>query len=490
MDIVFINPGDKKEIYQDLKDLSAYEPPFLIASFAAFLRNRGYKVAIIDSNVENLSPKETAEKVKELNPKLVAVIVYGNQPSASTQTMGIAGKICTELKKENLLVTIGGLHPSALPKQTLIEEDVDFVIEGEEQIPLMELLEYLDEKRELKDVRGIWYYENNETKSNQKPPLISNLDEYLPIAAWDLLPMEKYKAHNWHCFDNLNDRSYGAIYTSLGCPYKCTFCCINAPFGKPGIRYRSPELVVKELEILAKEYNVKNIKIIDEMFILDERHYMKIVDLLIEKNLNLNIWAYARVDTIKKENLKKMKKAGFSWICLGIESASEFVRDGANKKIRFKDIEKVVNDIRNEEIRVIANYIFGLWDDNFKTMEQTLNFAKKLNTEFANFYSVMAYPGSELYNFAIKNNFKLPKKWAHYSQHSPYQIPLSTKYLSCIEILKFRDYAWKCYFKNPKFHKMIKETFGNKVLEHIYYMTSKMLFRDYEYIQKAINEID
>ena len=478
--IVFINPGNKKETYQSLKDLSAYEPPFLIVSFASFLRNKGYDVEIIDSNVENLSSQETALKTKNLNPDLVAVIVYGNQPSASTQTMTIAGEICSALKKENLLVAIGGLHPSALPKQTLIEENVDFVIEGEEQIPLLELLEYIDNKRELTDVSGIWYYENDEIKSNPKPPLISNLDEYLPIAAWDLLPMKKYKAHNWHCFDNLDDRSYAAIYTSLGCPYKCTFCCINAPFGKPGIRYRTPELVVEELEILSKKYNIKNIKFIDEMFVLDERHYMKIVDLLIEKNLNLNIWAYARVDTIKEDTLKKMKKAGFNWLCLGIESASEFVRDGAKKKIRFNDIEKVVRDIQKEGIRVLANYMFGLWDDNFETMQETLYFAKQLNTEFANFYSVMAYPGSKLYEEAIHKDFQLPKKWGDFSQHSPNQIPLPTKYLSSMEVLKYRDYAWKCYFENPKYHKMIEDKFGKEVLEHVYYMTSKKLKRNYE----------
>jgi anaerobic magnesium-protoporphyrin IX monomethyl ester cyclase len=479
LDILFINPGDKKNVYQDLKDLSAYEPPFLTASFAAYLRNEGYKVDIIDANVLNLSPKESAKKAKNLNPKLVAVIVYGNQPSASTQNMTIAGKICKELKKENLTVAIGGLHPSALPKRTLIEEDVDFVIEGEEQIPLKELLEYLDGKRELHKVKGIWYYENGKIKNNPKPPLLNDLDKYLPIAAWDLLPMKKYKAHNWHCFENLNDRSYAAIYTSLGCPFKCTFCCINAPFGKPGIRYRSPELVVEELELLAKKYNIKNIKIIDEMFVLDERHYMKIVELLIQKNLNLNIWAYARVDTIKKEHLPKMKKAGFNWLCLGIESASEFVRDGAKKKIRFKDIEKIVKDIQNIGINVLANYIFGLPDDNYETMEETLCFAKRLNTEFANFYSAMAYPGSQLYEEAVKKGYKLPEKWVDYSQHSPNQIPLPTKHLSPMEVLKFRDYAWNCYFNNPKYLNLIKNKFGEKVLEHIKYMTSKKLKRNY-----------
>ena len=118
-----------------------------------------------------------------MNPKLVAVIVYGNQPSASTQTMTIAGEICKELQNENLTVVMGGLHPSALPKQTLIEESVNFVIEGEEQIPLLELIEYIYNKRKLDDVKGIWYYKDNNIINNPKPPLINNLDKYLPIVA-------------------------------------------------------------------------------------------------------------------------------------------------------------------------------------------------------------------------------------------------------------------------------------------------------------------
>jgi len=484
IDILFINPGDKKRIFGKLKKFSAYEPPFLIASFASFLRKRGYSVKIIDSNVLNLSPEETAKKAKKLNPLLVAVIVYGNQPSASTQNMTIAGRICKELKKCDLIVAIGGLHPSALPERTLIEEDVDFVIEGEEQIPLLQLLEYIKGERELENVQGIWYFKNGIIKNNKKPELIQDLDEYLPIGAWDLLPMKKYRAHNWHCFDNLNDRSYGAIYTSLGCPFQCIFCCINAPFGKPGIRYRSPELVVEELELLNKKYDIYNIKFIDEMFVFNENHYMKIVELLIKRKLNLNIWAYARVDTIKKENLKYMKKAGINWLCLGIESASEFVRDGAKKKFKYNDIEKIVKSIQDAGIRVLANFMFGLEDDNYETMEETLNFAKKLNTEFVNFYSVMAYPGSKLYKIAIERGYKLPDNWEDYSQYSPNQIPLPTKYLKPVEVLKFRDYAWNCYFNNPKYQTMIKNKFGEEVLNHIKLMTSIKLKRNYEFIEK------
>ena len=179
-------------------------------------------MAVIDANAENFSPDETAKKVKKINPLLSAVIVYGSQPSASTQNMTIAGKICKALK-ENALgkIAIGGLHPSALPKQTLIEEKVDFVIEGEGPATLTALIRELKSgENAYSDIPGLWYYdEDGNIRNNRKVSLIENLDEELPIAAWDLLPMEKYRAHNWHCFDDIENRMpYAAIYTSLGCP--------------------------------------------------------------------------------------------------------------------------------------------------------------------------------------------------------------------------------------------------------------------------------
>lgn len=145
IDIVIINPGDRKQIYQNLgDDYSAIEPPFWIAVIAAYLRNNDFNIAIIDSNAENISPLETAERANELNPLLSIVIVYGSQPSASTQNMTIAGNICKALKeKTSSKVAIGGLHPSALPRQTLLDENVDFVIEGEGPYTLINLIHKL-----------------------------------------------------------------------------------------------------------------------------------------------------------------------------------------------------------------------------------------------------------------------------------------------------------------------------------------------------------
>ena len=481
LDIVLINPGDRKQVYQNLgAELAAIEPPFWVAVIAAFLRNNGINVQIIDANAENISPNETAIKVNELNPLLAAVIVYGSNPSASTPNMTIAGKICRALKENtSLKVTIGGLHPSALPKRTLEEENVDFVIEGEGPYTLKSLIDVLrGAGTNYEAVLGLWYYDNGHIRNNPRATLIKNLDEGLPVAAWDLLPMQKYRAHNWHCFDDIEMRSpYGAIYTSLGCPYSCTFCCINAPFGKPGIRYRSPQLVISEIAELVEKYGVKNLKIVDELFVLNENHYMTIVDLIIQRGYDLNMWAYARVDSIKFENLDTMKKAGINWLGLGIESASEVVRDGVNKKMRKRDVKNIVQRIQDAGIRVGANYIFGLPDDTMDTMQETLDFALELNTELANMYCAMAYPGSKLYNIAVKEGWELPKEWHGFSQHSYETLPLPTKYLNAKEVLRFRDDAFHKYFESPNYLNMIEKKFGQKVRGHIQEMTRTRLKR-------------
>ncbi len=481
IDIVLVNPGNKRQIFQDLgKDLAAIEPPFWIAVIAAYLRNNGFEVRIVDANAEGISFQETAEKVNQLSPLLACLIVYGSQPSASTQNMANSVSICKELKRNpQMKVAIGGLHPSALPGLTLEESKADFVVEGEGPFTIKSLLHQLKLKSDdFSSVPGLWYYKGNIKNNNPRANLIEDLDEMLPVAAWDLLPMHKYRAHNWHCFNpNYSRAPYAAVYTSLGCPYHCIFCCINAPFGKPGIRYRSPALVVQEIELLAHQYGIKNIKIVDELFILEEKHYMAIVDLLIKKGIELNIWAYSRVDTIKLKNLQKMKKSGINWLALGIESADQDVRDGAFKKIAVKDIKSIIRAVQNAGINVIGNFIFGLPEDNAETMQKTLDLALDLNCEFANFYCAMAYPGSQLYDLALKKGWEMPKQWNGFSQHSYETLPLPTKYLSAREVLGFRDEAFRKYFENHLYLNMIENKFGKNVRENIQEMAKTKLKR-------------
>jgi len=480
VDIVFINPGDRKQIYQNLgQDIAAVEPPFWIAALAAYLRNNGATVAVIDANAENISPEETAVKVKALKPLVAAVIVYGSQPSASTQNMTIAGKICEAIKAVGIKVAIGGLHPTALPRLTMEQSVADFLIEGEGPYTLKALLQALKGSGGFVSVPGLWYRNGGDIKNNERAPLMADLDACLPVGAWDLLPMEKYRAHNWHCFGHINERMpYGVIYTSLGCPFNCVFCCINALFGKPGIRYRSPKLVVDEIELLVKKYGVKNIKVADELFVLDEKHYMTIAEMIIARGLKVNIWAYARVDTVKQQNLKRMKEAGINWLALGIESANSKVRDGASKQMRVTDIKKVVQEIQAAGIYVIGNYIFGLPDDDVETMQETLDMALDLNCEFGNFYYAMAYPGSKLYNIAIQEKWTLPDTWHGFSQHSYNARPLPTKHIGAREVLGFRDEAFHKYYSHGPYLDSIEKKFGSEVRKHIETMAKTRLKRE------------
>lgn len=440
LDVLLINPGNLTQVYQSLgKDLSAIEPPIWAGLIAAFTRQKGFSVAILDAQAENLSPQMVAERVAELNPLLTTVVVYGQQPSASTQNMPAVSAICNAVKDkrpESKLLLLGG-HVAALPERTLREERADFVCGGEGPYTILDLLNALKSgvPVDYQTIRDVWYLQDGEIKSGPPAELIKDLDHEMPGIAWDLLPMDKYRAHNWHCFEDLKRSPYAAIYTTLGCPYHCTFCCIQAPFRTgektagfreniSSYRYWSPESVIAQIDILVSQYGVRNIKFADELFVLNRKHVIGICDLIIERGYDLNIWAYARVDSLREDMLEKLKKAGVNWLALGIEAGNESVRKDANKNFDEAYLHKILEKVRNAGIYVIGNYIFGFPEDNLESMQQTLDLAIDLNCEFANMYCVMAYPGSKLYETALKENWELPEHWSGYSQHSVDTRPL------------------------------------------------------------------
>jgi radical SAM superfamily enzyme YgiQ (UPF0313 family) len=177
--------------------------------------------------------------------------------------------------------------------------------------------------------------------------------------------------------------------------------------------------------------------------------------------------------------VEKLKRAGFNWIALGIESASEKVRDGVQKGFEENEVFETVEKIQAAGINVIGNYIFGLPEDDMASMQATLDLALELNCEFANFYSTMAYPGSPLYQMALEKGWRLPEHWSGYSQHSVDTLPLPTKHVSAGEVLRFRDNAFQAYFKSSRYLEMVQNKFGNATVEHIREMTSHQLVRKY-----------
>jgi len=484
IDVLLVNPGNRSAVYQELGDaISAIEPPSLAGLFATYLRRNDVSVAIIDAPANNLSPRGVADAIHaEYDPTLVVMVVYGFQPSASTQNMTAASETCTAIKEYNprtpILMT--GTHPAALPKRTMEEEAVDFVCdrEGPETI-LLTVRALKAGSSTFSGVPSLWYRVDGRIVSNAPGELMDNLDVEMPGVAWDLLPMDKYRAHNWHCFEHIHDRQpYVSMHTTMGCPYKCSFCCINAPFGKPSYRMWSPDAVIGEIDVLVNKYGVKNIKFVDEMFVLNRNHVLGICDRIIERGYDLNIWAYARVDTVKDEFLDKLNRAGFRWLALGIESGSKHVRDGVEKgRFGTSEIIKTVRKVQEAGINVIGNYIFGLPDDTYQSMQETLDLALEANCEFANFYCAMAYPGSKLYSMAVENGWELPDSWIGYSQHAYETFPLRTEALANAEVLKFRDDAFMKYFTNAGYLKLVRDKFGEDVLTHIKDMTRIKLKR-------------
>ncbi|MFA5147249.1 MAG: radical SAM protein [Candidatus Omnitrophota bacterium] len=494
-DLILINPSAAGHMPRRLgSSFSAIEPPVEAALLASFVRERGFSVKIIDADAEGLSAARVAVMVNGSDPLLVGVGAIGPNPSASsTPKMEAARAVLNTLRdgRSPARTFLYGIHPSALPERTLGEESVDFVVRGEPFYTVARLLEILKSGGDVAGhkVSGLWHKAGGAVVPGGWGKLVRDPDE-LPFAAWDLLPMAGYRAHNWHCFGRLAERTpYAVIYTSFGCPFNCTYCNIHAMYnGKPGIRFRSPLKVADELDILVTRYKVKNVKIADELFAIKEGRVIELCDIIIGRGYDLNMWAYARIDTVTGRMLEKMKRAGINWVAYGIESADEGVRSGVAKgKFVRRDIEEAVRITHDAGINIIGNFIFGLPDDDPATMRRTLDMAKGLDLEYVNFYATMAYPGSKLYEEALKDGSCLPGSWSGYAQMDPGALPLSTRHIPGTEVLRFRDEAFAEYFSDPRYLGMVEKKFGPETLAHVKEMSAVRVPR-HLYPAEASNE--
>lgn len=494
VDVLFVHPNGAPFVYQGLSTkYSAIEPPIWAALLANHVRAKGYSTDIIDCEAQRYNVDASAKAILDYDTKLVAVVVYGQQPSASTQNMHGASLLCKKLKEEKIeaKVLLLGLHPSAISRQTINREPVDFVCQGEGMYTITGLLGGdMNKTSELKKVPGLWYRDNGQVRFTEPAPIVDqkDLEIEMPGMAWDLLPMDKYRTSNWHAMSNGGDRSpFASLYTSLGCPFQCSFCCINAPFGNNNVenwdygrnkfRFWDPHYIIREFEEIHQR-GIRNVKIADEMFVLNKSHFLTLCRLIKERNYDFNIWAYARIDTVREEYLKPLKEAGVEWLALGIESGNAVVRQDVVKgKFTSVNICDLVKKIKDAGINIIGNYIFGLPEDNHDTMQETLDLAIDLNCEFSNFYSTMAYPGSRLYLDALFNKWELPDSYVGFSQHSYETTPLRTNFLSPAEVLAFRDKAFDTYHQNDKYLQFIKGKFGDKIHDDLVEMSKHTLKR-------------
>jgi radical SAM superfamily enzyme YgiQ (UPF0313 family) len=511
-DVLFINPASSKEVYQNLSnEYSAIGTPYWALLLAESCRSKKHKVKIIDVLAEKLDDDTFIKRVFDINPKLIVFCVYGENVNGGTAQMEGALRLSKLLKAKEWIhprapISFLGSHVQALPTKVLREElSVDIVFTNEGVYSLWEILKLDREEIWITDylqkVKGIGYRIDESHKKTQiltEPQQVvpqERMDIDLPGYAWDLLPYKEkpfdlYRSPMWHAeYDEKKRTPYASIYTSLGCVFQCEFCMINMinrddneEIGVAGnynkMRFWSTEFILKQFDKLVG-MGVKTIRIIDEMFLLNPKYYVPLCEGLIERGYGseLIMWAYSRVDTIKKPKvLKLLRDAGIRWLALGIESSQKSIRLEVSKgKFEDVDIKDVVKKVEDANIHVMANYIFGLPTDTLDTMKETLEFSKELNTVGWNAYPAISLPGTQWYKDS--SDYFLNKKYSSYSFHSYDTKPTTSKQLSSDEILKFRDSAWKEYHTDELFLDKIENKLGKVARNNIEEMSKVTLDR-------------
>lgn len=503
LDCLFLVTKSSKKTYQKLSQTySAIEPPTWALLLAESTRSVGFKVNILDANAENLSEEEILKRIRDVSPKLICLVVYGQNVNAGTTNMSGAIHTSEYLKKFiTTPISIIGSHVQALPLETLkTEKSIDFVFTNEGVYSLRNLLKLNDfSPMSLSRIKGIAFRNENQLIINEPEKVVPNekMDIDLPGYAWDLLPyktkpLDLYRAPMWHAEYDFEKRTpYASLQTSLGCQFGCNFCMINilnrddndeigvaSNYSK--MRFWTTNFIIKEFDKLIK-MGVKTIRIVDEMFLLNPKYYIPLCEQLAERNKDdsLRIWSYSRIDTVKRpEILKLVRSAGIKWLALGIESGEKSVRLEVDKgKFEDVDVRKVIQKVHEADINVMANYIFGLPGDTKETVKKTFDLSLELCTAGWNTYGAMALPGSFLYKKALDEGKQLPDTYEGFSFHSYETLPLSTEKLSAKEIITLRDEAFNQYHNHKPFLNLIEKKFGKEAANNIVDMTKVKLKR-------------
>jgi radical SAM superfamily enzyme YgiQ (UPF0313 family) len=366
--------------------------PYFLAYATGNLEKHGFEVKLIDAVANCWSEKETFDFVRQFRPDLAIV-------DTSTPSIYNDVSIASRIKGAGVShVSLVGTHPTRLDSETLnLDKNVDSICRGEYDETVVELAKTLENGKNLKDVKGLTFRQGNKITRNPERPFIKALDS-LPFVS------EVYKRH-------LNIKKYFyaslrwpqvTILTARGCPYNCSFC--NIPF-KSSYRYRSPENVVSEFEYIQNELpEVKEIMIEDDTFPAIKERTEKMCNLLMERKIRLKWSCNARVNT-GFETLMLMKKANCRLLCVGFETPKQNVLDNIHKNTTKQLQTDFMKNTKKSGLLVNGCFILGLPGDTMESIRETIEFAKELNPDTAQFYPLMVYPGTEAYEWAKRARF-------------------------------------------------------------------------------------
>ncbi|MCY0859996.1 MAG: radical SAM protein [Sulfolobaceae archaeon] len=398
----------------DIHNLEIYKvtgitaPPLGLAYIAAVLEKEGHKVSIIDTPTLKLTMNEWLNEIRSLKPDIVGISMQ--TPMASKGYAAIK-----RIKEEmpDVIIVTGGTHPTYMYEESL-KSGADIVVRFEGEYTMRELVSVIErkglDKKTLKTVKGIAFKDNDHIIVTPNRPLIQNLDE-LPFPARHLLPMSKYTLFG----KNINTAH---LMASRGCPYGCTYCITSYYWGRR-IRFRSAKNVADEVQELVEKYKAKYIIFTDDELTAGKRFLYEFVNEIKQRGLDIRFTCGSRVDIITKDLMKFLYDNGCTAIYFGVESSSQETIDKIGKKITIEQAKRVFEWKKELKGFATASFILGFPWETIDDMKNTVEFSIKLDPDYAQYTVLTPYPGTPIYDYALKHNLITDWNWEHYTTLRP-----------------------------------------------------------------------
>ncbi len=408
--------------------------PIFLAYSAAQLQKAGHKVSYIDSVIQDLDKGQTLAAAKDTAPEVI--FMETTTPSIEADYDNLrALKDAT-----GAVVIVGGPHATYFHRQVLEEcAAIDIVIRHEFDTKIVGIISNLDN---LSGITGITYRNDDAINDNGDGELCQELDA-IPFPDRERIPWQWY-LEAWY-----SRQPFMNMMTARGCPYHCAFCLWPQSMYGHKQRLRSLDNVFEELHLLADKYGVQEVNIDDGTFTTKKKRVIEFCQRMRDQKLTLVWTCNGRVDNLDDEMLAEMKASGCKMIRLGVESGSQEVLDKIKKGLTLQQIEEGVRKVKKHGIQALGGFMFGFPYDTRKTVEQTIQFAKKLSPDQVQFSINMCYPGTSLYDYSKDNNLLLAKSFKEFDMtHGPV---VKTKDMERSELESILSRAYKEFYFRPAY---------------------------------------
>ena len=405
MKVLLINPPRENEIIGNnpsiIEEERGYSPPLGLLYVAAFLeRYTKHDVSIIDAQVESLDYDSLRSRIGSLMPDVVGLTAMTMTLIDVINTVKIVKDVSPGAK-----VVLGGPHVHLFPDETINLENVDYVVLGEGEEVFKELLSAIDDRAALRKISGIVFKDNGEIINTGIGPQIKDLDK-LPFPARKLVPYKKYGSLL------SKGKVVTTIFTSRGCPFKCSFC--DRPHLGKVFRARSAENVVDELEECTR-LGIHEFLFYDDTFTVDKSRVLKICDEIVRRKLDIAWDIRTRVDTVDEETIRHLKMAGCHGIHYGVEAGTEKILRILNKGITIKQVERVFDLTRRYGIPILAYFMIGNPTETSDDIYKTFRVMRNLNPDYVHITILTPFPGTKIYMDGLKKGIIKKDYWREFA---------------------------------------------------------------------------